>query len=88
MSASDLQDCGHVGDWAGVCQFQGCAKQLCTKCVQDCAACGITICDEHQEWLDGGTQVFCPDCSGDHVKQKAGFFLLDRFIGGQRRGGT
>lgn len=85
MSASNLKDCGHVGDLGGVCQFQGCGKQLCTECVEDCAVCGITVCPDDQVWLDGGQQVFCEDCSGGYVKQKAGFFLLDWALG--RRGG-
>lgn len=85
MSVSDLKDCGHVGDLGGVGQWQGCAKQLCTRCVEDCAECGITLCPEHTVWLDGGQTPFCPECSVGHVKRKAGFVLLDRLLG--RRGG-
>lgn len=82
MSVRDLQDCGHVGDLGGVCQFAGCAKQLCQRCVQDCATCGITLCPDDQVWLDDGQQVFCENCSGDYVARKAALFLLDRATGG------
>lgn len=86
MSVADLKDCAHADEeLAGVCQWQGCAKQLCTECLKDCARCGISLCKEHQHWLDDGQTPFCKECTGGHVKQKAAFFLLDRALG--RRGG-
>lgn len=89
MSVSDLKDCAHTDEeLGGVCQYQGCAMTLCTECVKDCTSCGITICDEHTVWLDGGQTPFCPDCSGDHVKQKAAGVLIDRAIRRLRGGGA
>ncbi|AGB36914.1 hypothetical protein [Natronococcus occultus] len=54
-----LRDCGHVGQMAGICQYNGCAKQLCPYCLQQCETCGRILCPAHQYWRDGGRRVLC-----------------------------
>lgn len=56
-----LRDCGHVGHYTGVCQYEGCAKQLCATCIRSCETCGIVLCPAHQDWVDGQRRVLCPD---------------------------
>jgi len=77
---SDLLGCGHVGQFAGVCQYQGCAKRLCGDCVASCEACGGTLCPAHQIRLDGRRRVFCPDDGPKHVGKK----LVVRLLRGGR----
>lgn len=55
-----LLDCGHVGRFAGVCQYHGCATRLCPDCVATCETCGRVLCRGHQVWLADGQRVFCP----------------------------
>lgn len=81
MSVSDLKDCAHTDErLAGVCQWQGCARQLCTRCLEDCARCGRSLCKEHQVWLDDGRTPFCEACTGGHVRTKATGLLLDHVV--------
>lgn len=58
--AGRLLDCGHVGAFAGVCQYQGCATRLCADCVATCETCGRVLCRGHQVRLANGERVFCP----------------------------
>jgi hypothetical protein len=72
MDPTDLQlrDCGHVGPFTGVCQYDGCAKQLCSNCIQACETCGTILCPAHQVWLDERRRVFCPDHSTKYLLLK------------------
>lgn len=61
---TDLRDCGHVGQTAGVCQYaddgQGCADQVCEACIAACETCRCVLCPRHAVRTDDG-QVYCPD---------------------------
>jgi hypothetical protein len=83
MAVGNLQDCGHAREFAGVCQFEGCAKRLCPACIEQCSRCGVVLCSDHQVLLDGGTRVFCGDHAGNHVVRKAALHVFDRFIRGR-----
>lgn len=73
-----ILDCGHVGQLAGICQYQGCAAELCNDCLVSCATCDKNLCPDHQVWLDGNQRVFCADDSRAHVKKKAVRTLIRR----------
>lgn len=90
MSVSDLQDCGHTGDLGGICQFEACAKQLCSNCVADCEVCGRTLCSAHREELDCAPgAVFCQPDKKEYLKngllRMGGSAVADRLFGGRRR---
>lgn len=73
-----LLDCGHVGTYAGVCQYDMCANQICAECVATCETCGLVLCRTHQVWLDGRQRVFCPADTRGYLAKKLVFRLLSR----------
>lgn len=73
-----LQDCGHVGQFASVCQYEGCGTKLCTACSGACEACGSVLCPYHQVWLSGRQRVFCPADSPGFVFRKLALHVLTR----------
>lgn len=73
-----LLDCGHVGAFAGVCQYDGCATRLCADCVATCETCGRVLCRRHQVWLAGRQRVFCPADTRSYLGQR----LLTRLLTG------
>jgi hypothetical protein len=77
---AQLLDCGHVGAFAGVCQYEGCATRLCPNCVAACETCGTVLCQRHQVWLDARRRVFCPA----HVRG----YLVSRLAARLLPGGT
>lgn len=54
-----LLECGHVGVFTGVCQFQGCATRLCDRCISNCVSCGRVVCPRHTIVL-ADTETYCP----------------------------
>lgn len=78
-----MQDCGHVAAFAGVCQYQGCAKRLCPDCLTSCEACGAVLCGGHQVWLDTGRRVFCKDDARRYLAKR----LVLRLTGRDRHAG-
>ncbi|EMA39166.1 hypothetical protein [Halobiforma nitratireducens] len=73
-----LRDCGHVGQLAGICQYLGCANEVCPHCLRFCETCGATLCPAHQAWLDGHTRVFCKDHARKYLIAK----IIRRIIPG------
>ena len=71
-----LLDCGHVGEFTGICQYNRCGKRLCPDCTGVCEACGIVLCRHHQVWLDRQRRVFCPDDSRRYLKRKVVLRIL------------
>ena len=67
---TQLLPCGHVGQLAGICQYDECAKQLCPQCIALCEACNTLLCPSHQKQVDGQTRVFCPDHTVDYAVKK------------------
>lgn len=55
-----LLDCAHFGQPAGICQYEGCANQMCGQCTATCDACSIVLCPHHQVQPVGHDCVFCP----------------------------
>lgn len=73
-----LLDCGHVGQFAGVCQYHQCGKRLCGDCVATCETCGRVLCRSHQVWLDSRRRVFCPADTRSYLVTKLAYRLLRR----------
>jgi len=75
--SADLLDCGHVGQFAGVCQFEQCGKKLCQQCCQSCTTCGKLLCPSHQVAVD--TQMICcPADAKTYVAKRVALRLLGR----------
>jgi hypothetical protein len=76
-NSAELLDCGHVGQFAGVCQFEQCGKKLCQQCCQSCTACGRVLCPAHQVAVD--TQLICcPADAKTYVAKRVALRLLGR----------
>ena len=73
-----LLECGHVGLFAGVCQYNRCARRLCSDCCATCGTCGLVLCRRHQVWVDRGRRVFCPDDSRRYLVRKLALTLVHR----------
>lgn len=80
-----LLDCGHVGQFGGVCQYEGHGIRLCRNCLITCDRCGRCLCPRHQRWTEwvAETRVFCPDHLLPYYARRA----LARFLPGGGRGG-
>ena len=78
-----LMDCGHVGRFAGVCQYEGHGVRLCQDCLVTCDRCGRCLCRGHQRWTTWveETRVFCPDHVVPYYLQR----VLFRFLPGGGR---
>lgn len=57
-------DCGHVGHYAGICRYRGCANHVCPHCLRACETCGTTLCPDHQRCYEARSRVFCADHAG------------------------
>lgn len=77
-ATAQLLDCGHVGTFAGVCQYDGCATRLCADCVATCETCGCVLCRGHQVWLARGERVFCPADTRPYLGARLFRHLLGR----------
>lgn len=75
-AGAELLDCAHVGVFAGVCQYNRCAKRLCANCVASCEACGKVICLTHQVILGGRQRVFCPPDARRYLGTRLAVHLL------------
>lgn len=75
-AAQGLLDCGHVGEFASVCQYESCAKRLCPDCGRLCETCGTVLCPTHQVRVDARQRVFCPRHSLNYVARKLAGKLL------------
>lgn len=75
--ATRLLDCGHVGAFAGVCQYQGCGTRLCAECIAACEFCGRVLCRGHQVWLADGQRVFCPTDTRPYLRTQLVRRLID-----------
>ena len=73
-----LLDCAHVGQPAGICQYEGCATQMCSQCTATCASCSIVLCPRHQVQPDGHDCVFCPAHISRYVAKKLLTTLADK----------
>lgn len=80
-TTANLLDCGHVGEFGGVCQYR-CGKRLCQACSQrQCARCGIVVCGRHSVVLDHGRRVFCPAHTRGYLAAK----LITHLVRGDGR---
>lgn len=75
-NVQDLQDCGHVGDLAGVCQYNQCGKTLCRDCTRSCPACGKVLCRTHQVAV--AEAIFCPADAQSYLAKRLALRLLGR----------
>lgn len=76
---SRLLDCGHTGELAGICQYERCATRMCAGCIATCESCGRVLCRQHQRWVNGRRQVFCPADVPDYFVTKLALkFLFGR----------
>lgn len=65
-----LLDCAHVDQIAGICQYEGCANQMCSQCTATCDSCSLVLCPRHQVQPDGQDCVFCPAHISRYVAKK------------------
>ena len=61
MNELPIQDCGHVQQMAGICQYHGCGKELCPLCIDHCDRCGTILCRAHQVRVDAGRRLYCQE---------------------------
>lgn len=69
LEDSQLLPCGHVGQLAGVCQYDGCGTEMCADCEARCKNCRRLLCPEHVVELSGG-HTCCPDHVSGYVAKK------------------
>lgn len=73
----------------GICQFEACAKKLCSNCVADCAVCGCTLCPAHREELNCAPEAFfCQPDKKEYLRmgllRMGGSAVADRLVGRRR----
>lgn len=81
FDTTDIMDCAHAGQLAGVCQYpdnsgQGCADRLCEQCIATCTVCRRVLCPHHQISVDTA-DVYCPD----HVPSLITWTFIDAAFG-------
>lgn len=73
-----LLDCAHVSKIAGICQYEGCAHQICSECTATCDSCKLLLCPCHQVEPDGQDDVFCPTHISRYALKRLLTALADR----------
>ena len=80
MNVDDTQllDCAHVDQPAGICQYEGCASLMCSQCTAICACCSIVLCPRHQVQPTDQDCVFCPAHISRYVAKRLLTALADK----------
>jgi hypothetical protein len=73
-----LLDCAHVDQVAGICQYEGCAHQICSQCTATCTTCNIVLCPGHQVQPAGQDPVFCRAHVSRYVAKRLVTTLADK----------
>lgn len=70
--------CGHVGYYAGICRYRGCANHVCAHCLAACETCGTTLCPDHQKRHEERSRVFCADHAARYRLLRLARWVLTR----------